>query len=122
MRNQKGFTLIEVLVAMAILGIVSVGFLSAMTTSTRAAISTDRMDTGRAIALSQMEYIKTLPFSATGEYSINEDIMSQYPGYSVPSPEVTSISGRDALIQKITVSVICNGNTVSALEDWKVKR
>jgi prepilin-type N-terminal cleavage/methylation domain-containing protein len=73
MQNQKGFTLIEVLVAMAILGLVAVGFRSSITTSTRVAISTDRIDTGRAIALSQLEYVKTLPFSATGEYSINHE-------------------------------------------------
>ena len=83
MRRQKGFTIIELLVAMAILGIVAVGFLSALSSSSRAVVKADQMDTGRVISEAQMEWVKTQSFSSTGNYTANSSLMAQYPGDTV---------------------------------------
>jgi prepilin-type N-terminal cleavage/methylation domain-containing protein len=124
LNGQKGFGLIEVLVALAILGVTAVGYMSALATSTKTAIKTDRMDTGRAISQTVMEYVKKQAFSSAGSYYDSTDIddmLSEYPGYTVdidapPAPE------RDTYIQKITVTVYYDGQTVTTLEDCKAKR
>jgi prepilin-type N-terminal cleavage/methylation domain-containing protein len=119
MKKQKAFTLIETLIALAIVSIVAVGFLSALTNSTRAAATTDHMDTGRAIAQGQMEYIKEQPFSAECTYSENADLISQYPGYSVAI--LATPVNYDSAIQKICITVKVNEKPVMTLEDYKVQ-
>jgi prepilin-type N-terminal cleavage/methylation domain-containing protein len=123
MKSEKGFSLIEVLVSLAILGILSAGFLSALLNATNATITVDQKDTGRAIAQSQMEYVKEQKFSTTGSYVINESLLSEYPGYSITLPlNVTTPSQRNTFIQKIKIEVVQNGKVVTTLEDFKVKR
>jgi prepilin-type N-terminal cleavage/methylation domain-containing protein len=121
-KNEKGFTLIEVLVAMIILSIVSVGFFSALTNSSKASVSVDIMDTGRAIAESQIEYIKQQSFQYSGIYEANTDVMAEYPGYSVSIPQASAVDQRDTLIQKIVVSVNYGSKVAYNLECLKVKR
>jgi prepilin-type N-terminal cleavage/methylation domain-containing protein len=122
MRSEKGFSLIEVLVAMAILGVVSVGFLSSLTSSTKAAVSIDNIDTGRAIGQSQMENVKQQAFQSSGIYQTDSDLMEGYPGYTVCIPQATTVPQRDAFIQKIVVIVSYAGKVIAQLEDCKVKR
>ena len=63
MRDQKGQSLIEVLIALAILGIVAVTFLIALTTSSTAIIIADERTTAESLARSELEYVKSQPFS-----------------------------------------------------------
>jgi prepilin-type N-terminal cleavage/methylation domain-containing protein len=121
MRSQKGFSLIDVLVSMAIIGIVGVGLLSAMTTSSRAAIATDQMDTARVLAQSQMEYVKRLDFSSSGTYTPQAISSTDYPGYAAIITAAPAAE-RDGNIQKITVTITRNGNTITTLQDCKAKR
>ena len=124
-RSQKGFALLEVLVAIAIIGVVAAGFLLAMKNAVQGAEMTDRIDTARVIAQAQMEYIKTQPFRADADYAIDSGLMSQYPGYSVPDPTVVSAQDRDGLIQKITITVfntrVNPPKLVMTLQDCKTK-
>ena len=119
--GEKGFALLEVLIAIAIIGVVAAGFLAAMNNATKGAEMTDQIDTSRVIAQAQMEYIKTQPFRADGDYGIDTALMSQYPGYSVPDPTVDNAQDRDGLIQKITVTVIHDEKIVMTLQDCKTK-
>jgi prepilin-type N-terminal cleavage/methylation domain-containing protein len=121
MRKQQGFTLIEILIAMTILGIVSVGFLSALTTSSRASIATDQMDSGRVIAQAQMEWVKSQKYLSAGNYTLNDSLMTQYPGYSVAITALAAAQ-RDTNIQKVTITVTHNGKVVATLQDCKTKR
>jgi prepilin-type N-terminal cleavage/methylation domain-containing protein len=120
-KSEKGFSLIEVLVSLAILGLLAVGFLVALATSSRAAVQIDRMDTARALAQSQMEFVKEQPFNLSGQYLINNSVMPQYPGYSVLISSIPA-TNRDSLIQKITVSITNSGKTIATLQDYKVKK
>jgi prepilin-type N-terminal cleavage/methylation domain-containing protein len=123
MKHQKGFTLIEVMIAMAIIGIIVAGTMGSLIGSTKAAVKSDQMDTARALALSQLEYVKKLPFSAAG-YTADSAIMAQHPGYTaaiVSNPA----QDRDANIQRITVSITYQdiykgGTATTTLQDFKV--
>lgn len=119
MRNEKGFLLIDVLIALAIIGLVAVGYLSAMTTSSRSAITIDQMDTARVLAESQMEYVKKLDYSSSGTYTPQAISSADYPGYSA-TIVATPAAERDTCIQKITVTITRYGKTITTLQDLKV--
>jgi type II secretion system protein I len=121
MRKQQGFTIVELLVAMSILGIVAVGFLNALTSSSQAAVKAERMDAGRVIAESQMEWVKSQSFSSTGNYTSNSSLMTQYPGYTVTIAAETAAQ-RDSSIQKVTITVSHSGKVITRLQDCKAKR
>ena len=61
--NSRGVTLIEVLIAVAILGLVAVAFLSALATASTAIIIADERTTAESLARSELEYVKSQPFS-----------------------------------------------------------
>jgi len=117
MKSEKGFSLIEVLVSLAIIGIVSVGFLSALANSSKASIKTDQIDTARTLAQSQMEYLKIQPYATT---YIPESISNINCGYSA-SVATSSVVQRDSLIQKITVTISKDGSSVITLDGCKTK-
>ncbi len=62
MKNQQGTTLVEVLVAVAILGVVGVGFIWGMTSVTKTVPMVDDKVTALSLAESQMEYIRNQPY------------------------------------------------------------
>jgi type II secretion system protein I len=114
LKDQKGFTLIEVLVALAILALLGVAVLSALTTSTKAAVLTDVKQTARNLAETQMEQIK----SQTTIWHEGSPVISCPEGYDievVPSdaPE------RDMNLQKIEITVNYNDQPVFSVVDYK---
>jgi prepilin-type N-terminal cleavage/methylation domain-containing protein len=133
-RSEKGISLIEVVVALAVIGIVAVGFLSAMTTSSRAAIKADQMDTARTLAQSVLEYIKIQKFAPS--YPLPSDMFDSdsnefkdYPGYTVGAVytdkwQITpsTPAERDSLIQKINIAISFSDNLIYTLEDCKTRR
>lgn len=66
--KESGISLIETLVGLAIISIVAVAFMSGMATSFKGKMVQDKSAFGEAIATSQIEYVKTQPFS-TNEWS-----------------------------------------------------
>ena len=61
--NSKGQSLIEVLLALAIMAIVTVAFLTALTTASRAIIVADEHTTAESLTRSELEYVKSQDFS-----------------------------------------------------------
>jgi prepilin-type N-terminal cleavage/methylation domain-containing protein len=120
MKGKKGFSVIEVLGSLAIISIVSVGFLNSLINAYGGSGQIDRMDTARALAQSQMEYVKEQAFNLSGSYLTNDAIMSEYPGYSVQISAIPAVD-RDVLIQKISVTILNNGKTITTLENCRVK-
>ena len=75
MRNEKGITLIEVIVALAILSIVGLAFLGALSTASNVVFVTDERSTAESLARTEMEYIKSQEYidysdPDHGEYGI----------------------------------------------------
>jgi prepilin-type N-terminal cleavage/methylation domain-containing protein len=125
MRRQKGFTLLETLVAMAILGMVASAFLYAVAHSSRITAYDQQIDIGRTLAEDQIEYVKKAPFAESYSPdparvdSTHESI--KYPNFFVYVQAISAVD-RDSMVQKITVTVKYNSKTVSVLEGYKTLR
>jgi prepilin-type N-terminal cleavage/methylation domain-containing protein len=116
MENEKGFSLIEVIVAVALLGIISVAFLGGLSTASRALLTADQLETAKNLAETQIEYVKGQPYAASYEPA---PIPSEYAGYSA-TVDVSTITSRDGNIQKITVIIEHSEEQVTTLQGYKV--
>ena len=67
-KQEKGISLVETIVGLAIISIISVAFMTGLGTNFKGKTVQDKAAFGEAIAISQMEYVKTQPFS-TNEWS-----------------------------------------------------
>jgi len=61
--NSRGVTLIEALVAMAIVSIIAVAFLGGLATASRSAARADIRTNAESLARTQMEYVKSQSYS-----------------------------------------------------------
>ena len=121
MRSQKGFSLIESLVALVILSIVGLAFLGAITTAHRSTILANEKTTAASLAKSQMENIQDQPYyDSTADY-VFLSVPSEYTGYSYRTPMVTNVSGTLHL-QKVTITIERSGRAIYTLEDYKVDK
>ena len=125
MKNEKGFTLIGVVIALAILGVIAVGFLSGLAGASRALFTADERTTANNLAESQMEDVKNQDYDYTNDppqYTLLSDIPD---GYDIEiaaerlNPEGDEVDDDDG-IQKITVAIDHHGREVMILEDYKV--
>ena len=68
--RSQGFTLVEVLVAIALIGIVAIAILGAISTSSRVVSVGDVRTTAESLAREQMEYIKSQDYNSTTSVAI----------------------------------------------------
>ena len=130
--KKNGFSLVEVLVALALLAIVGGGFLMVLANSSSNALTSDNRATAESIARTQMEWVKSLPYDGS----------DNPPAYSPEAlaaplsaanwkvlvsavrldPKNDGISNDDGL-QKITITVQFNQtgswNNVLTVEGYK---
>jgi len=148
-KNQKGLTLIEVLVGIAIIGIIASAFLFAIATASKANIISDEKATAESLARSQFEAIKQEGYKTTeGEnsyviYTKISDIPEHYEifsynwnyeegekeldpdGYIIGVPWDTQnyeASTTDIGIQRIFLVIKHNGKIVLEIEEYKLDR
>ena len=126
--RARGFTMVEVVIAIALIGIIGVAVLSALATASMALIIADERATAESLARSQMEYVKdnnNSPYDDINdplEYS--PDLASVPDGYYIDieavrlDPEDDGYDDDDG-IQKITVTVSRDGEAIVTLEDFK---
>ncbi|HEY31924.1 MAG TPA: type II secretion system protein [Dehalococcoidia bacterium] len=116
MSGERGNLLVETLVALALLGIVGVTFLSGVTTATNSRLIADEAVTGRILAESQMENVRKQ------DYALSYDpvpIPDEYAGYSA---QIDVDPFRNGSIQKVTVTIRHRNKEVAWLESYKVHR
>ncbi len=121
--SESGTTFIETIVALALLAIIAVAFLSGLTTTSRATIIIDKQTTAESLALSQMEWVKKSDFiyETTTYYPAPIPSGKDYTYYSaIISAE--PLHNPDEGIQKITVTIKHSGKEVLSLENYKVDR
>jgi prepilin-type N-terminal cleavage/methylation domain-containing protein len=118
MRGQRGMTLVESLVAIAIMGGVLVVMILAMSGGALAVGENQQEAAAQEIARSQMEYVKSCDYNS---------VATTYPtvtapaGYSI-SVGVTSVPGTNTDIQKVTAGIYRDGSLVMTVSDYKVNR
>jgi len=123
--GQKGTTLIEVLIAIAILGVIAVPFLTALSTSSRALIIADERTTAESLVRSEIEYVRSCDYdnetvSHPASYEHADVPSPDYPGYNV-SVDVEALNDPDVGIQKITVTVKRDGEVVLITSTYKAR-
>lgn len=130
--GSRGFSMLEVVIAIALLGIIAVSVLSALQTAALALISADRRATAESLARTQMEYVRYSEYDVDlGEdhpqYELDPQIESRllldYPDYSVVTTAIRLNKDVDPDdddgIQEITVTVSHDSRVVVTLEDFK---
>ena len=124
--SETGVTLIETLVALALIGIISVAVLSGLATAAKATFIADERATAESLARSQMEYVKALDYveyiDGATEYSPAPiPNGADYSDYSV-TIAVQPVHAIDDGIQKITITVNHDGTAVLTVDNYKVDR
>jgi prepilin-type N-terminal cleavage/methylation domain-containing protein len=117
--GHPGFTVVEVLIALTILGTAAVMFLVSLSTGSKTVALMYEKNTAENLARSQLEYTKSQSFiPAPSSYSTITPIPS---GFSV-STQTSQVAGRDANLQKVIVTVYHEKKIVLSLEDFKLNR
>ena len=121
--RESGVTLIETVVALAILGVIAVAFLNGLTNASKAAFTADEQSTAESLAQSQMEWAKTVTYV----YSATEYSPAPIPGgkdYINYSATIAAdpLHDPDDGIQKIIVTVKHSDKGVIKLEGYKADR
>lgn len=116
--DERGISLVESLVAVAILGFALVVFLSALSTGSMAVGTVNEQVTAQNLARSQLESTESQDYLTA---PANYDTITSPAGFTV-SAEASSIPGAGDDIQKITITVYRDGQAILVVEDYKVNR
>lgn len=142
--SSRGITAIEVLIALAIVGVIAIAFLSGLTTASMALIIADERATAESLARSQLEFVKNQPYESAPEggahiylkitgipeaegYTIWSE--NRTPGQYVPivlgipwdSGNNTAVN-KDNGLQRIKLVIMRDDEAVIIIEGYKVKR
>jgi prepilin-type N-terminal cleavage/methylation domain-containing protein len=126
MKRERGFTFIEVVIALGVLGMIAVGFLSGLGTASKGLLIADERETANNLAEAQIENVKNQAYDDINDppqYSLMAGIPDSYsidqPLAYRMDPDLDGLEDDDG-IQRITVTVRHNGKEVLTLEDYKV--
>ena len=121
-KNEKGFSLIETLIGLVIFGLIGIAILSSLAASARSNITNGNLTTEESLARTQLEYIQSQGY--INEANPVYQAITTPTGYSFVTPMAApaGTTGNDIYLQKITVSVKHNNNTLFTVTDYKVNR
>jgi len=145
--RSRGFSLIEVLIAMVLMGIIAIAVLGALSTASLTLIAADKRATAESLARSQMEYVKNQEYSlaptdGVGNYTKIPGVPAG-AGYSICSCNRTdqpvncgagdpvigvpwdsgnnTAASKDVGLQRIKLVIKHDGKVVITLEGYKRK-
>lgn len=132
LKKERGFTLIEILVAILLLGIIGVAFFGGLSTASRVIILGDERATSESLARTEMEYVRNqdyylapwsyeIPDTDPPDWDLTHTLPAGYSGYYVTVTAET-LSGPDNGIQKITIIVEHPDKEVIKLVSYKSAR
>ena len=128
--TQRGFSLIEILVALALLSIISVAFLRGLFTTSQAVAVSQESVVAESLARSQVELIKAQDYILVDNYTIDQYEVINIPadlagaGYSVEINTPVSISvteNQTIELQSIAVAVKRHGEGMFTLSVYKAE-
>lgn len=118
--SEGGLTLLEVLIALAILGLVGGIFASSLTMSSKLIMTTQEMVTVDSLARDQMEYSKQQEYLSEATSYEKIAIPTSLAGLGYDLVIVAEpLHSPDDGIQKVTVTVTRNGDNLYTLVDYK---
>ena len=118
---ESGVSLVETVVVLFVLGTIAVIFLTGMMISSKAAFITDEQSTAESLARSQMDWVQSRSYNATGYSAAPIPSSTDYINYSTNITTEPLHASEDG-IQKISVTVWHSGAEVFALDSYKVNR
>lgn len=122
MKGEKGFTIIETLVALALLGIIAVVLLSGVATASKASSIANERAIAESLVHSEAEYVKSCAYQdSASEYPVDPSLTVP-DSWTVPPPVVGLVHATDDGIQEVTVTAEHNGEEVLSLKIYKVDR
>jgi prepilin-type N-terminal cleavage/methylation domain-containing protein len=113
LRKENGFSLVETVISIALMGILAAAYLGSLSTCLRVLIDTDRQQTALTLAEHQLEYVKSLAYALT--YA-SDNIPAEYNGYSV-TVSTAEVVSRDINLQKIMIIVSFHDKPVILTDD-----
>ncbi len=129
--NEAGVSLIEAVIALALLGLIAASFLGGLATGSKGTVTADEQATAESLVRSEMEYVKSQAYidyadpghgsytliTTPGDYSVEVTAIPLDPATGLPlGPD------QDQGMQKITVTAKRNGNSLLTIADYKVDR
>ncbi len=121
-KGEKGISLVETIVALGLLGIVSAVFLGSIGTAAKATMVDENQATAECLARSQIEYIKGLAYDYYATEYPADPTLDIPSGWVIPNPAAEALHGSEDGIQKVTITVQHDGETVFSVFIYKVDR
>ena len=133
MRGQKGFTLLETLIALTILAVIAVSIFFALNVSIKSTARVDHHTTAESLTRTVQEFIKSLAYDGSGSPDYQDEVDANIavpPGYSImvvampidPDTYAALPPGEDDGLQKITVEIDYDLEEVMTTTSYKVQR
>ncbi len=135
-RGQKGISLIETVIALALLGIIAVVFLNGLTTASRVVAMNQERVAAESLAKSQLEHIKSQDYISVFRYhadtncyeeiaipanltSVGYNIEISPPEYVIANGENMTAGRAGFELQSITIVIKNSGKTVFTLSSYR---
>ncbi|MCC3143723.1 type II secretion system GspH family protein [Halanaerobium sp. Z-7514] len=112
-KSNKGFTLIEIVLAIAIVGILGVSVMAYFGNAARFIRETDVREQAVLISQQEMERVKGLDFDNIVDETVIYDSDGAYPEYTVNITTINEVNGQTGL-KEITVTTTWDNETKSA--------
>jgi prepilin-type N-terminal cleavage/methylation domain-containing protein len=115
--GSRGFSMLEVVIAIALLGIIAVSVLSALQTAALALISADQRATAESLARSQMEYVRVQGYKeAPNGGEVIYDPIEINPD-ELPSYTINSVNREGTVVNDVIGVPWDSGNNTAVYQD-----